>query len=76
MVLLRICFELLHRVSFQSWLARLIQAKLDAARVPGFLDRLVLRRLSLGDTAPQLQDMKAVAGEGTEGHVAGSWPVG
>ncbi|KXZ46687.1 hypothetical protein GPECTOR_41g651 [Gonium pectorale] len=62
MVLVRIGFELLRRRGFEAWLARLIQNKLDAARRPGFLHRLQLKRFDLGCSAPQLRDVRAVAG--------------
>ena len=39
------------------------QSKLDAARLPGFLHRLVLEGFDLGCSAPQLRDMRAVSGE-------------
>lgn len=62
MLLVRIGFELLRRRGFSGWLHRLIQAKLERVRRPGFLDKLLLRRLDLGFSAPQLRNIRAVAG--------------
>ncbi len=62
MVMVRIGFELLRRRGFTTWLHRIIQRKLDRVRRPGFLDCILLRRFDLGFTAPQLRNVRSVAG--------------
>ncbi|GIL67571.1 hypothetical protein Vafri_20932 [Volvox africanus] len=74
MLLVRIGFEFLRRRGFSGWLHRLIQSKLERVRRPGFLDKLNLRRFDLGFTAPQLRNIRAVAGPNNCAPDGSTWP--